>query len=118
QLAEALRTLADDAHLVINVRGSNRYVQLATFRPNLRAETIGQRFLAQDGEGMSVDQLVWLAERGWHDADDGGNLWREWIPADEDEAAAAAIEVLITIHGVTELEEVWFQSSDDGALQA
>jgi hypothetical protein len=117
-LAEALRRLQDDSHLVITVRNSIRYVQFATFRPNLRLETIGTRYLEDAGESWSVDEVVWLAEHGWHDADDDGNLWRHWIPADEDEAAAAAVDALINVHGVTSLDQVWFQSGDDNALAA
>jgi hypothetical protein len=118
RLAEALRRLDDDAHLVIGVHGSIRYVQFATFRPNLRLETIGPRYLEAAGEDVSVDELVWLAEQGWHDADDEGNLWRHWIPADEDDAAGAAVDALVRVHGVTTLDEVWFQSGDDNALAA
>ncbi len=117
-LAEVLRRLKDDSHLVINVLGSVRYVQFATFRPNLRLETIGIRYLERDNDAMTVDHLVWLAYQGWHDADDGGNLWREWIPADEDEAAAAAVEVLVKVHGVTDIDQIWFHSEDDDALAA
>lgn len=117
-LAEVLRRLEDDSHLVISVHDSIRYVQFATFRPNLRLETIGTRYLEENGDAVSVDQLVWLADHGWHDADDDGNLWRHWIPADEDDAAAAAIDVLVNIHGVIDLEQVWFQSPDDDALSA
>jgi len=118
RLAEALRRLQDDAHLVVGVRDSMRYVQFATFRPNLRLETIGPRYLEAAGEDVSVDELVWLADRGWHDADDGGNLWRHWIPADEHEAAAAAVDALVDVHGVTTVEQVWFESEDDDALAA
>lgn len=117
-LAEALRRLEDDSHLVIGIHGSVRYVQFATFRPNLRLETIGPRYLEEGGEVMPVDELVWLADRGWHDADDGGNLWQEWIPADEDAAAAAAVEALVGVHGVTDVEQVWFYSGDEDALAA
>lgn len=118
QLAEALRRLADDSHLVISVHGSIRYVQFATFRPNLRLETIGTRYLDDVGEAWSVDEVVWLADHDWHDADDDGNLWRDWIPADETAAAQAAIDALINVHGVTSLDQVWFQSEDDDALAA
>jgi hypothetical protein len=117
-LAEALRRLADDSHLVIGVHGSERYGQFATFRPNLRLETIGPRYFEQDGDVMPLDELVWLAEHGWHDADDGGNLWREWIPAAEGAAALAAVEALVEVHGVTEVAQVWFRSEDDDALSA
>jgi hypothetical protein len=117
-LAEALRRLADDSHLVIGVHNSNRYVQFATFRPNLRLETIGPRYLEEGDEVVAVNELVWLADHGWHDADDGGNLWREWIPADEVAAAVAAVEVLLDVHGVTDAERLWFQSEDDDALAA
>jgi hypothetical protein len=117
-LTEALRRLEDSSHLVIGVHDSIRYVQFATFLPNLRLETIGTRYLEEAGEDVSVDELVWLADHGWHDADDGGNLWRHWIPADENEAAAAAIDALVNVHGVTSLEQVWFQSEDDDALAA
>lgn len=117
-LAEALRRLDDDSHLVIGIHGSTRYVQFATFRPNLRLETIGPRYLEESGEVVPVDELVWLADRGWHDADDGGNLWQEWIPADEEAAARAAVEALVDVHGATDLEQVWFQSEDDDALTA
>lgn len=117
-LAEALRRLKDDSHLVISVHGSIRYVQFATFRPNLRLETIGTRYLEDAGEAWSVDEVVWLADHGWHDADDDGNLWRHWIPADENAAAQAAIDALVNVHGVTSLDQVWFQSEDDNALAA
>ena len=117
-LAEALRRLADDSHLVISVHGSTRYVQFATFRPNLRLETIGTRYLDDAGEAWSVDEVVWLAEHDWHDADDDGNLWRDWIPADENAAAQAAIDALTKVHGVTSLDQVWFQAKDDNALAA
>ena len=118
RVAAALERLADDSHLVISVHGSNRYVQFATLRPNLRAETIGTRYLESADDAVPVDQLVWLADRGWHDPDDGGNFWREWKPANELEAASAAVEVLARIHGVTRVEELWFQSTDDDALNA
>lgn len=117
-LAEALRRLEDDSHLVISVHGSMRYVQFATFRPNLRLETVGTRYLDEAKEAWSVDELLWLADHEWHDADDGGNLWRQWIPADEVAAAAAAVEALVNVHGVTRLAQVWFQSEDDDALTA
>jgi len=117
-LAEALRRLEDDSHLVISVHGSIRYVQFATFRPNLRLETIGTGYLEDAGETWSVDEVVWLADHGWHDADDGGNPWRDWIPADEVEAAAAAIDALVNVHGMNSLDQVWFQSEDDNALAA
>ena len=117
-LAEALRRLEDDSHLVISVHGSIRYVQFATFRPNLRLETIGTRYLEDAGEAWSVDEVVWLAEHDWHDADDEGNLWRDWIPADENAAAQAAIDALVNVHGVASLDQVWFQSEDDNALAA
>ena len=117
-LAEALRRLADDSHLVINVVDSVRYVQFATFRPNLRLETIGPRYLEVGDEVAPVDELVWLADHGWHDADNGGNLWQEWIPADEVAAAEAAVEALVNVHRVTDVEQVWFYSEDDAALSA
>lgn len=117
-LAEALRRLEDDAHIVIRLADSIRYVQFATFRPNLRLETIGTRYLDDAGEPWSVDELVWLADHGWHDSDEDGNLWRHWIPADEDDAARAAVEALVNVHGVTSLEQVWFQSGDNNALAA
>lgn len=118
RLAEVLRRLEDDSHLVIGLHDSIRYVQFATFRPNLRLETIGPRYLEASGEALTVDQLVWLADHGWHDADDGGNLWREWTPANEDEAARAAVYALAKIHGVEYLDQVWFESPDEHALAA
>lgn len=118
RLAEVLSRLEDDSHLVIGLHDSARYVQFATFRPKLRLETIGPRYLEASGEALTVDQLVWLADHSWHNADDGGNLWREWGPANEGEAARAAVYTLAKIHGVEYLDQVWFESPDAHARAA
>lgn len=115
-LARALGALDEDHHLIIDIVDSPRYVQFATFGPNLRAETIGQRYLEACGDRHDDEDLAWLRAHGWDDPDQGGNHFHEWTPSQPLAAATAAVVTLHTVHGVTSARQLEFSSGDPAVL--
>lgn len=117
RLAESLALLDDAHHLVISVKGSKRYVQFAAFGPNLRGESVGNTCLRGPAQ-LGVGDLLWLADHGWHDPDEGGNHWRHWEPADHLAAATVALVTLHVVHGVDHVGQLVFQSEDPRVIDA
>lgn len=110
--AEAIDRMTDRTSLLIQVSPSKRYVQIYRSGYDLSTYTVGPERLERAGDGMTVDQLVWLAQRGWHDSNRKGNLWRMWSPIEEHQAARALVEVLHVVHGAEDAERLRCYTDD------
>lgn len=108
--------LDDHRHLLMSRWGSNRYLQFATFGPNLRAESVGDVYL-EDDESLSVADRAWLIGHGWETPDHSGNYWRHWEPAHHLAAATAALVTLHAVHGVVDLAQLDVDSNQPQALE-
>ena len=110
--AEAIDRMTDRTSLIIQVSRSKRFVQIYRSGYDLRAYTAGPERLERAGDGMTVDQLVWLAERGWHDSNHKGNLSCTWSPIEDHQAARAAVEVLHVVHGAADAKRLRCYTDD------
>ncbi len=122
-LADALRALDDDDHIVIDVRGNDRYVQYATFDDNIRAESVGNAYILESPP-LDADDLVWLTGHGWNlgpgpgDPSDCGNHWRHWSRAEATQAAIAGVVTLHRIHGARTPDDLRLGLTDRDLIDA
>lgn len=111
ELAEILAGLHDQSHLVIEVLGTGRYLQLATCGDLLRGESVGERYLERGNE-LDEDDLAWMRAHGWNDPDRSGNHWHHWSTSETLAAATAAVVTLHRVHGVRSPSRLAMSSPD------
>ena len=117
RLARGLALLGDLEHLIIETGHHNRYLQFAAWDGGLRAETVGNAYLEPD-DCMACEDWDWLVANGWNPEDDGGNLWREWIPAQPEAAATVTAVTLAEIHAFDDIRRLRFITENDTVLAA
>lgn len=95
----------------VSEEGSNRFVQFALFGTELRAESVGDRYLSGVDQ-LTPDQNAVLAELGWSPPDESGNYWTAWDdPVPYDAVAVMALATLASVHGVEHAEQLSFSGS-------
>ncbi|QGG94355.1 TY-Chap domain-containing protein [Actinomarinicola tropica] len=121
-LSGALAALTEDESLIISrpgsldptlTDGSNRFVQFTRFGSDLRAESVGDRYL-EGADQLTPDQVTVLLELGWETPDEGGNYWGQWEePVPLGMVAAMAVRTLQLVHGVEHIEQLDIDGSPE-----
>jgi hypothetical protein len=132
RLTETLQALTEDQFLIIDRKGTSRYVQFAAQGSfGMRAESVCNAYL-EGLEQLTPEDVAMMRALGWsdptsgpdvtpHDDPDGSpNFFREWTsPVDHAEIAALAIRTFLEVHGAAHpgwLEYGAFDSDDDQIL--
>jgi hypothetical protein len=101
----------------VSEEGSNRFVQFALFGTELRAESVGDRYLS-GGDQLTAEHHATLAQLGWSPPDVSGNYWAAWAnPVPYEAVAAMALATLNAVHGVQHAEQLGFKGSSGGLEQ-
>ncbi len=111
RLLGALQGLEEDEWLVLNVKGTNRYVQfMAQGSYGMRAESVSDFYLAED-EHLDEDDYKALIKLGWHaptnlpdqfgyDPDGSPNYFLDLAqPVPLDDVAILGVLTLSNVHG-------------------
>lgn len=128
RLVMALAALEEDEHLLLQVKGTNRYVQFMDQGGyGMRAETVSDYYLPE-GEHLGEADYRYLMKLGWHaptlvpgtsveGADGSPNYYLDLArPLPLDDVAVMAVLTLIHVHRASHPGELEYEARSSGGM--